>query len=75
MVFFFSRQFRLVLFQALRALGLFQCNFQKRNDNHGKFGTQINVVRLIVIYGTPFNVKGTPFNVSPSQQDEALCIV
>ena len=36
---------------------------------------QFNVVCLIMVFGTPFNVKGMPFNVSPSQQDEALCIV
>ena len=35
----------------------------------------LNVVHLIMIFGTPFNVAGMPFNVSPYQQNEALCIV
>ena len=38
-------------------MGLFQCNCQRRDDNHVKFGMPFNVVRLIMLYGTPFNIK------------------
>ena len=38
-------------------MGLFPHNFYRCNNNHDQFGMPINVVHLIMICNTPFNVK------------------